>query len=402
MIDPISRRRVLLGLGGLAAGWSLQALGQSNGFEAYRQQHQAAFDGYREQLAKDFAAYQEAVNQAFADYRRSVKAVWGDEQLGSPSVWVEYSADMKTRTLVDFEQGRLTVEVIDAEGSTQVGRRIGATLQQVAEKRVADAWRDDALSQRLEQDATRISANTEQAQPDNRPVLADVLTGRPDPRPVEVQQAVNQAAAQGVGSRRYAPEAGMRIYSFSVPLNQAAISNKGDQFLPSVRRYAVEERIDPALVMAIMHSESSFNPMARSHIPAFGLMQIVPGSAGLDATEKVYGQQRLLTPSYLYNADNNIRMGCAYIHILYYRYLAAIDNQESRIYCTIAAYNTGSGNVARAFSDGRNVRTAAVQINRMTPQQVYARLVSHLPYEETRNYMTKVTPRYQAYQQQLG
>jgi membrane-bound lytic murein transglycosylase C len=35
----------------------------------------------------------------------------------------------------------------------------------------------------------------------------------------------------------------------------------------------------------------------------------------------------------------------------------------------------------------------------MTPKQVYDHLVANLPFEETRNYMTKVTPRYQAYQQ---
>ena len=46
--------------------------------------------------------------------------------------------------------------------------------------------------------------------------------------------------------------------------------------------------IDPAIVFAIIHTESSFNPKARSHIPAYGLMQLVPKSGGRDAYNYIY------------------------------------------------------------------------------------------------------------------
>ena len=83
-------------------------------------------------------------------------------------------------------------------------------------------------------------------------------------------------------------------------------------------------------------------------MPAYGLMQIVPESAGKDATQQLFGQPKLLAPSYLYNSDNNIQVGTTYLNILYYRYLRKIENPTSRLYCTIAAYNTGAGNVAKA------------------------------------------------------
>jgi len=66
--------------------------------------------------------------------------------------------------------------------------------------------------------------------------------------------------------------------------------------------------------------------MAKSSVPAYGLMQIVPQSAGLDATEFVYGKPVLLSPSYLYNDKNNVNIGTAYLHILNYRYLKKIKN----------------------------------------------------------------------------
>ena len=71
-------------------------------------------------------------------------------------------------------------------------------------------------------------------------------------------------------------------------------------------------KIPQELIYAIMESESSFNPMARSNIPAYGLMQIVPRSAGIDAYNFLYKEKKLLSSRYLYNPSNNIKMGTAY------------------------------------------------------------------------------------------
>ena len=55
----------------------------------------------------------------------------------------------------------------------------------------------------------------------------------------------------------------------------------------------------------------------------------------------------------------------------------------------IAAYNTGPGNVLRTFSKNRT--TAVQQINGLQPAVLYDKLRSNLPYQETRNYLEKVT-----------
>ncbi len=144
------------------------------------------------------------------------------------------------------------------------------------------------------------------------------------------------------------------------------------------------------MIFALIEAESAFNPLAKSHIPAYGLMQIVPQSAGQDASALIHGKATLLSPSYLYNSKKNIEMGVAYIYILYYRYLKSIDDPVSRLYCTIAAYNTGAGNVAKAFTSGRNIKKAAKTINQMSSDDVYHHLIKHLPYAETRNYLKKV------------
>jgi membrane-bound lytic murein transglycosylase C len=65
----------------------------------------------------------------------------------------------------------------------------------------------------------------------------------------------------------------------------------------------------------------------------------------------------------------------------------------------IAAYNTGSGNVAKTFNkDGsRNINKAAKIINALSPQQVYKHLEANLPYDETKHYLQRVVTRKNIY-----
>ncbi len=58
-----------------------------------------------------------------------------------------------------------------------------------------------------------------------------------------------------------------------------------------VEGYAGEFKLDPALVMSVIYNESRFNPLAKSYVPAYGLMQIVPKSAGVDAIQFLEGKK---------------------------------------------------------------------------------------------------------------
>ena len=169
------------------------------------------------------------------------------------------------------------------------------------------------------------------------------------------------------------------------------------RYQAAVLRNSDANKIGRSLTLAIMKNESAFNPRARSAVPAFGLMQLVPASGGADAMQEVlrrqgksYSRKHRPTPQYLYNPKQNVELGTTYLSLIYYRYLRRIKDPTSRIYCTIAAYNTGAGNVARAFIGSTNISAASKVINKMTPQQVYDRLIKHLPYEETQKYLYKV------------
>ena len=168
-------------------------------------------------------------------------------------------------------------------------------------------------------------------------------------------------------------------------------------YLPLVVTHAEKYDLDPALVMAMIHTESAFNPNARSNASAYGLMQLVPQTAAREAYYRIYGQRRMPTPEYLFDPDNNIELGTAYLHILSSRYLGSIADPLSRIYCTVAAYHAGPSSVGRAFIAEPSIKQAALVINRLTPAEVYKRLVEALPSVESRNYLRNVVKRFHRY-----
>lgn len=215
-------------------------------------------------------------------------------------------------------------------------------------------------------------------------------------------QAAKAAQTQSSQPNEKSQPAAKKIVSYKISLPNNSLTKRAQQYQPIAQQESEKFSVNPALVMAIMHSESAFRPEAKSHVPAFGLMQIVPTTAGHDVNLQVRNIDAPMREAELYQPPVNVETGTAYLHILDSKYLKNIKDEQSRLYCTIAAYNTGAGNVARAFNPDRstNIRKAATTINQLTPQQVYQQLMTNLPYDETKNYLKKVSARIALYQPQ--
>jgi soluble lytic murein transglycosylase-like protein len=96
-----------------------------------------------------------------------------------------------------------------------------------------------------------------------------------------------------------------------------------------VREAAGRHRVDPALVRAVIETESNWNPKAYSHKGAGGLMQLIP------TTAQRYGAYDVFDP------QQNIDAGVKYLRTLLERYHGNLD-------LALAAYNAGEGAVDRA------------------------------------------------------
>lgn len=95
-----------------------------------------------------------------------------------------------------------------------------------------------------------------------------------------------------------------------------------------VQKLAPRFQVDPRLALAIVRTESNFDPAARSPKNALGLMQLIP-----DTAER-FGVRDALDP------EQNIRGGLAYLRFL-------LGQFKGDVALAAAAYNAGEGNVAR-------------------------------------------------------
>ena len=238
-------------------------------------------------------------------------------------------------------------------------------------------------------DVAKVEPTPAEKQPPK--VVEKVAEKAPKPELVKPKPVVEVAAT---------PAKPKKVISYKVKLPENSLKARASKYSALAEKESKNWEVDAALIMAIMHSESAFRPDAKSHVPAFGLMQVVPTSAGHDVNKQVRNIDAPMKVADLYQPVINVETGTAYLDILNSKYLRKIKNDESRLYCVIAAYNTGAGNVAKAFNKDRStsIGKASKIINQMTPQQVYDHLVVNLPYDETKNYLKKVNSRIALYQ----
>lgn len=392
----------------LCLGWAANAE-ELDGFEALDAQLEAQFTDLDQELEAQYQALDQALENAYKRLAEEVSREWGEEEVELPtkSEWVDYSEDKQLRRKINFEEGVVEVEHLVDEGDDfeVIAGNLHAAAEEIATDNLADlADKDQALKyarQELEEQGIPVE---QQAPHDDSAVVGKVM--EKVPTQAELAKMVREAreTRKLAGDKSKARATVTKLannkqkVTVQVPLRLGHLTSLASKYQQAVIKEARRQDLPPSLVYAIMETESHFNPRARSHIPAFGLMQLVPRSGGVDAYNHVYGEKIILDPEYFYDPNQNVELGAAYLNLVFTRYLRHIDNEESRQLCTIAAYNTGAGNVAKSFVGTTNARKASEVINTMTPEQVYDHLVENLPYEETRRYLQKVTKAMKKYE----
>ncbi|HEY0994663.1 MAG TPA: lytic transglycosylase domain-containing protein, partial [Gemmatimonadaceae bacterium] len=151
---------------------------------------------------------------------------------------------------------------------------------------------------------------------------------------------------------------------------------------PVLHREALEEaarrnRLDPALVAALIRQESSFNPRARSPVGARGLMQLMPDVGRDIARARGYP---LWDPALLYEPDVSLELGTSH--------LAAGLREWPSLVRALAAYNAG----------GSRVRRWAKKAGAADPE-IFA---ERIPFDETRDYVRIVQRNVEIYRALYG
>lgn len=328
--------------------------------------------------------YQQSPDKAIKDLKqlevtlqklsKIVESIWGKDnaQIASKKKYVKYTNHYQSKAQVDFELGIIKIET-------------------VAEKKPLAKLKQAIVMTLLTSD-----------NPANTDIFSDkspVLNGKPyllnqvvdqDKQAIAYQWRANRFADYLIKTQLNKQHRNKQlIHSVTIDMvskhSQLRKNKYADFVLASANRY----QINPTLIYAIIETESSFNPFAVSHANAYGLMQVIPATAGKDVYQRILKKPGMPSKKLLFTAKDNIDIGTAYLHLLEQQYLKRIDNAQSRHFAMISAYNGGAGNVYKTFSNNRD--NAPNIINKLPAQQVYNKLTKQHPKAESRRYLHKVT-----------
>ena len=133
-----------------------------------------------------------------------------------------------------------------------------------------------------------------------------------------------------------------------------------------IERYAVKYQLSPVLVHSVINAESRYREQAKSAKGASGLMQLMEVTAD-------WGAEEIALPDYhygrIFEPAINIELGCWYLGKLLQQY-----NGNEKV--ALAAYNAGSGNVAKWLAD-KDYSSDGVTLKQ-------------IPFRETREYIEKI------------
>ena len=145
-----------------------------------------------------------------------------------------------------------------------------------------------------------------------------------------------------------------------------------------LKRYSVENDLDPFLVASLIRQESEFNPGAVSRANAVGLMQLLPSTGKTVARDL---KVKHFNPSELYVPSRNLQLGTHY-------FKSMVDRFGGQFEYALAAYNAGSDRVDDWLGG--------------TKYRDVPEFVESIPFTETREYVQAIMRNAQVYRQLYG
>ena len=427
-------------------------------FEAIKQEFADSADA----ALADYLQYEAKLFEEYEKFRDEMKSTWGDSVVveSTRKSWVEYSDDRSSRTNVDWESGKVDVEVLvdpDDDEETVRTKLEKAVADLLASRGSTNGFNSSVLPDKPISDkplldgqinlskygitaapsyeapkpfanrttsspapsrggtvdlsrskssssrrtgttmAERVAEEQLKAAEEAAAAAAEALAAAEKTVAVEEIPAVVVAAEKPVVQTVKTDEGTKNVVKITMELVEDHIPKRAEKFKDMISKHSSTYAVDAPLVYAIMEQESAFNPAAQSWVPAYGLMQLVPKSGGRDAYRYVHKVDEIPTADFLFDPNNNIQLGTGYLKLLMTTSFKKVEDDRCRMLCAIAAYNTGAGNVSRAINGTTNISKAIPTINTMTYDQLFEHLKKSLPHAETQDYIQKVTSKMEKY-----
>ncbi|HIF9356576.1 TPA: membrane-bound lytic murein transglycosylase MltC [Photobacterium damselae] len=316
---------------------------------------------------------EQAFKKLLAYLNEQVKKQWGDDEFlqAGKHRYVKYLDGYRTRAHIDFDTGKIYVSTVSKYAPKETLKEaIVSTLLMPADPAQVDLFSDKTIPL------------------NGKPFLLGQVKDH-DGQDIQWEWRANRFADYLIENKLQSkPFKYGTAYYVQIDMVGDHLEQREYQYADLIKRASKQYGIDEDLIYAIVKTESSFNPFAVSHAGAYGLMQVIPKTAGADVFNLVKNKPGIPTKEYLFDPANNIDTGTAYFYILKNRYLKNVQHPTTKHYTMISAYNGGTGGVLATFDPDRD--RAMNQINQLNPDQVYWALTNKHPKEEARRYLQKV------------
>ncbi|MEF1289536.1 membrane-bound lytic murein transglycosylase MltC [Vibrio sp. M260118] len=327
------------------------------------------------QLPGQFEKDTVALDALISSFSGNIEKRWGRGELkfAGKSNYVKYIDNYLSRSEVNFDKGLITIETVSpTDPKRHLKNAIVTTL----------LTPDDPASVDL--------FSSKEIKLEGQPFLYRQVVDQ-DKKAIQWTWRANRFADYLIANKLKVKNVDFKkAYYVEIPMVEEQFEIRSYKYADIVQRASRKYDIPEDLIYAIIKTESSFNPYAVSWANAYGLMQVVPKTAGKDVFKLVKKKSGQPSPEYLFNPENNIDTGTAYFYILKNRYLRDVNHPLSLEYSMISAYNGGTGGVLNTFN--RNDRKRAMRdLNSLQPNQVYWALTKKHPNAEARRYLEKVT-----------
>ena len=338
-----------------------------------------------------FAKDVEKRDQAMLKAVQQIEERWDRFYENTIEDYYVYSKDGRVRRRANFsdespEKGFLEVAVVDAKSEKEA--------QKVLSKAISEALREKTGKQELLKDQVQL----------NEEPLTKKNVRR---RAKELKKQIQKKTVLTKKGKK-------TVYSIKLKFVPDHVRKRAKIYYPSIKRHARKSKIPVKLVLAIMHTESAFNPHAcsgskkvkkRGQCLAYGLMQLVPKYGAREAYRYLYKKDNFhelpveTQKAYLFEPEKNMTLGAAYLGKMVNKDFAAVDSMENRVILAAHSYNTGPGNSAKGLMKITKIKkryprpifdVIAREANKLNVEELVQRLKTYSPHEEARHYVEKV------------
>jgi len=341
------------------------AVQKHNYLEEYYKKHEL----YNKDTNKQYEEFISTYKKSLSTYKENISKYWKDILITSNHTYVVYSNNFKQRSIINYKKSTILIQVITSDIKI-AQKSISRRYKNIFELKNQEAFRNELVLRNTYKKLNIVF---------DTPLNNELLIG--DLLSLKYKEKVLQEVVLEIYKEEVYKNTKFYSSLYKLPLDFSYKLSK--RYLKTIRKYEQLYNLPKNILYSMIKIKTSFNPYALTSNAKLGLL-LVDNKIGTKAYFKLYEDKRLLDAAYLYEFENNIKIGTTYFSILYNEKFKNITNSTTKMYFSILAYEQGLKNTLELFDN--NIQN----INKLSAPLIYRKILQKLKNRNLRIYFSKV------------